>query len=87
MCSRNLFAAADLIFRVKNVNFVNQSIRKTLHTDRFLSADLLDFLHEVPGLTDFPFFSSRNPRGFLEESSKIMHEEVGGVSSFRPPNW
>ena len=45
------------------------------------------FLHEVPGLADFPFFSSRNPRGFLEESSKIMHEEVGGVSSFRPPNW
>ena len=43
--------------------------------------------HEVPGLADFPFFSSRNPRGFLEESSKIMHEEVGGVSSFRPPNW
>ena len=32
----------DLIFRIKNVNFVNQSIRKTLHTDRFLPAGLLD---------------------------------------------
>merc|ERR1712218_396761 len=42
--------------------------------------------HEVPGLADFPFFSSRNPRGFLEESSKIMHEEVGGGPSFLPPS-
>ena len=58
------------------------------HINYLLSGSILPALtHEVPGLADFPFFSSRNPRGFLEESSKIMHEEVGGVSSFRPPNW
>ena len=41
----------DLIFRIEIVNFVNQSIRKTLHTDRFLPADWLDSINDMNSLS------------------------------------